>query len=192
MRTANPERITERQTAIRNAALMCFARRGFHATTMRDIAREASVSLGLLYRYFGNKAALIGSAIEAETGDFLQRLSVLKTEQSNVDDVAAFLRSEIDLRVEPTTYRLTAEIMAEAARELDLHATIQENITSAETGLANVLQTITFPTGTRLDRDHAGSVAATLLATVEYLAARRFFQTTEVTVDPIDVVLGQI
>jgi AcrR family transcriptional regulator len=37
------------------AALRLFAEKGYEATTMRDVAREAGASLGLAYRYFASK-----------------------------------------------------------------------------------------------------------------------------------------
>jgi len=40
---------------ILEAALGLFAERGYEATTMRDVAREAGASLGLAYRYFASK-----------------------------------------------------------------------------------------------------------------------------------------
>jgi AcrR family transcriptional regulator len=39
---------------ILEAALELFAERGYGATTMRDVAREAGASLGLAYRYFAS------------------------------------------------------------------------------------------------------------------------------------------
>jgi AcrR family transcriptional regulator len=40
---------------ILGVALELFAERGYEATTMRDVAREAESSLGLAYRYFASK-----------------------------------------------------------------------------------------------------------------------------------------
>ena len=40
---------------ILGAALALFAERGYEATTMRDVAREAGASVGLAYRYFASK-----------------------------------------------------------------------------------------------------------------------------------------
>src|ERR671912_256632 len=40
---------------ILEVALALFAERGYEATTMRDVAREAGASLGLAYRYFAAK-----------------------------------------------------------------------------------------------------------------------------------------
>src|ERR671921_1649309 len=40
---------------ILEAALELFAEKGYEATTMRDVAREAGASVGLAYRYFASK-----------------------------------------------------------------------------------------------------------------------------------------
>ena len=40
-------------------ATQLIAARGYEATTLRDIAREAGVSVGLLYRYFPSKQAVV-------------------------------------------------------------------------------------------------------------------------------------
>ncbi len=37
------------------AAMVCFAKHGFHQTSMHDISGEAGISVGLIYRYFDNK-----------------------------------------------------------------------------------------------------------------------------------------
>ena len=48
----------ERRKAIIDAALPLFARKGFAATTTKDLARAAGVSEPLLYRHFPSKEAL--------------------------------------------------------------------------------------------------------------------------------------
>ncbi len=40
-------------------AMQLIATRGYEATTLRDIAKEAGVSVGLLYRYFPSKHAVV-------------------------------------------------------------------------------------------------------------------------------------
>src|SRR5205085_9682219 len=49
----------DRRTQILDAAMVCFAKRGFHQATMHDISDEAGISVGLIYRYFQNKEAVI-------------------------------------------------------------------------------------------------------------------------------------
>ena len=50
--TPKAQRTRER---ILEAALALFAEKGYEATTMRDVAREADASLGLAYRYYASK-----------------------------------------------------------------------------------------------------------------------------------------
>ena len=49
----------ESEERIAQAALRVFARRGYAAATVREVAREAGVAQGLLYNYFDGKHALL-------------------------------------------------------------------------------------------------------------------------------------
>jgi TetR/AcrR family transcriptional repressor of uid operon len=66
-----------RREHILDAAETCFARAGFHRTTMHDICREASVSPGALYVYFDSKEALIAGISERDRAEFAYRLDAL-------------------------------------------------------------------------------------------------------------------
>ena len=48
-----------RRQEIIEAAYRCFARNGFHQTTMRDIYAEAGLSAGAIYHYFTSKEEII-------------------------------------------------------------------------------------------------------------------------------------
>lgn len=47
-----------RQEQILRAAVRCFARKGYYATTVEDLVAETGLSRGALYLYFPNKEAL--------------------------------------------------------------------------------------------------------------------------------------
>ena len=53
-----------RRQQILDAASACFARQGFHQTTMQDICREAELSPGAVYRYFAGKEDIIGAVCQ--------------------------------------------------------------------------------------------------------------------------------
>jgi AcrR family transcriptional regulator len=49
------------------------AARGYQATTLRDIAREAGVSVGLLYRYFPSKQAVVIALYDDLSSEFARQ-----------------------------------------------------------------------------------------------------------------------
>ena len=59
------EKRQARQAQILDAATRCFARDGFHRTSMEDIVRESGLSPGAIYCYFRSKHEMV-EAISAE------------------------------------------------------------------------------------------------------------------------------
>lgn len=54
-RVEDPALVERRRRQIVAASIALFGKRGYYATTMRDIAARAGVSVGLIYQYFGDK-----------------------------------------------------------------------------------------------------------------------------------------
>lgn len=54
----------ERKQEMIDTAMRLFAKKGYEAVTMKDIAREMNVVSGLCYRYFKSKEELYHSALE--------------------------------------------------------------------------------------------------------------------------------
>nr|MDP2192832.1 TetR/AcrR family transcriptional regulator [Rhodoferax sp.] len=51
----DPKRVAERRGQILRAAVKLFSEKGYYTTTIQQIAKEAGVSIGLIYQYFGDK-----------------------------------------------------------------------------------------------------------------------------------------
>ncbi|MFE1270913.1 TetR/AcrR family transcriptional regulator [Streptomyces sp. NPDC058758] len=66
MARVSQEHLDARRRQILDGAARCFARNGFHATSMQDVLTEAGLSAGAVYRYFRSKDELI-QAIAEET-----------------------------------------------------------------------------------------------------------------------------
>ncbi len=66
----------ERQNAILAAAKSVFAEKGFHATTVADVARAADLSYGTIYWYFGSKEELFHSLMEAQQAALREAIAV--------------------------------------------------------------------------------------------------------------------
>jgi len=56
----------DRRERILDAAERSFIRAGFHRSTMQDVAREAGMSPGNLYRYFPSKDAIVEGLVERD------------------------------------------------------------------------------------------------------------------------------
>jgi AcrR family transcriptional regulator len=64
----------ERRQAILRAALDVFARRGYHAASIDEIAQAAGISKALIYEHFPSKRDLHASLLEAEVQVIFARL----------------------------------------------------------------------------------------------------------------------
>ena len=51
--------VEDKRALIRGAAVRVFAKKGYHACRVSDIAEEAGVAYGLVYHYFGSKEAVL-------------------------------------------------------------------------------------------------------------------------------------
>jgi AcrR family transcriptional regulator len=65
----------ERRAGILNAALAVFSARGYHASSIDDIAREAGISKALIYEHFDSKQGLYGDLLEQNANELFERLA---------------------------------------------------------------------------------------------------------------------
>ena len=65
------------QERLYSTAIQLIATRGYGATTLRDIAKEAGVSVGLLYRYFPSKQAVVMALYDRLSSDYASRAAAM-------------------------------------------------------------------------------------------------------------------
>lgn len=104
-----------RRERVLNAAEQCFARQGFHRTSMQDICREAGISAGALYVYFESKEALISGICEREMHELTARLNSVRAAADFMQGLVA-LGEAYTVHQPPEKLRLQVEINAEALR----------------------------------------------------------------------------
>ena len=87
--------------AITAAARESFAERGYHGTSIRDIARRAGLSLSALYYWHPSKQHLLTALIEESTHDYFQRCddALRGTGDDPVDRLDALVRVTVEYRV---------------------------------------------------------------------------------------------
>ena len=79
----------DRRRQILDAAIRVFARQGFHACRVSDIAREAGVAYGLVYHYFNSKDQVLNEL-------FVERWSLLLQAIEEVDARPIAPRDKLD------------------------------------------------------------------------------------------------
>lgn len=72
---------TDVELEILEAAEEHFATDGFHETIVADIADDAGVGKGTVYRHFGHKAELFGTLIERGSDELREALESVRDEQ---------------------------------------------------------------------------------------------------------------
>ena len=66
----------DKRKAILDAAVRVFARQGYEASPVGDVAREAGVAYGLVYHYFGSKEAVLEAVFREQWGRLLAAVAV--------------------------------------------------------------------------------------------------------------------
>jgi AcrR family transcriptional regulator len=80
-----PQELETRRREIIEAARACFLRQGFHRTTTDEICREANITPGGLYHYFGSKEELIAAVIDESAQTAVDRMRELITDAINAE-----------------------------------------------------------------------------------------------------------
>jgi AcrR family transcriptional regulator len=77
MSTTPRKRLTgeERRIAILDSALSVFAQRGYHASSIDDIARDGGISKALIYEHFASKQDLYAELLEQHAGQLFSALA---------------------------------------------------------------------------------------------------------------------
>jgi TetR/AcrR family transcriptional regulator, fatty acid metabolism regulator protein len=87
--------VPDRRRAILDAAVRVFARQGFHACRVSDIADEAGVAYGLLYHYFPSKEEVLNTLFLERWGVMLEMIREVDAEQIPVREKLAAIASFI-------------------------------------------------------------------------------------------------
>lgn len=116
----------QRREEIFQAAHKCFLSRGFHATSMTDIAREFGMSVGHVYNYFPSKQAIIEGLIEQGIEEFYVNSRELLSCSSDFAKAREAIKRSMSPNHNPDQIRLTLELLVEATHDPKLSKVIEE------------------------------------------------------------------
>ncbi|WP_137990733.1 TetR/AcrR family transcriptional regulator [Streptomyces vilmorinianum] len=133
MARVSQEHLDARRRQIIDGAARCFARNGFHATSMQDVLAEVGLSAGAVYRYFRGKDELIAAiADEAFSGIRVAFEEASRVTPPPTPDVllGAVLRIFLEERIpgadRQAFARLIVQVWSETMRDEKLFRTLSE------------------------------------------------------------------
>ena len=107
---------TDRREQILQAAMSCFAKRGFHQASMHDISAEAGISVGLIYRYFANKEAVIAAMADEHKRDLQRLLERARSAPTLLDSLEILLTAHCCEDAPQMHAAFVVDLFAEAGR----------------------------------------------------------------------------
>ncbi len=120
--------IAARRNQILDAAAQVFAEKGFHPTTIKDIARHAGIADGTIYNYFENKTALLLGILQRLQETILQEAALPLLE---ITDLRSFLRTYLRFpltALQGENFALFRVVMSEILVNEDLRARYHQTV----------------------------------------------------------------
>jgi AcrR family transcriptional regulator len=146
------------------AASKVLAEKGYDATTLREISREAHAAPGLVHYYFGGKDELLVEVLQAAGRRFHQRMEHLvqqATGDRSLEAVLTQLRERVDL--EPEVYRLRYESFSLGLHNPIIQPKVRERLAQRRNELGSVIAKV-LENMERTDGAEHSSLDPTLLA----------------------------
>jgi AcrR family transcriptional regulator len=133
MPRVSQDHLDNRRQQILDAARRCFARNGFHATSMQDVLTEANLSAGAVYRYFRGKEEIISAIATTAMATVATAFAEVSDEDPLPPLTEVFHRVFAAIEaMDPDTEvaRTAVQVWGEALRNPQLNADISGYITA--------------------------------------------------------------
>jgi TetR/AcrR family transcriptional repressor of uid operon len=140
MSTTQLEATVDRQTQILDAAVVCFAKRGFHQASMHDISAEAGISVGLIYRYFENKDAVISAMADRHKKQIQEVLERASQAPSLLESLEILFTAHCSSGRGPrVTSAFVVDLFAEASRNTRVAELVRDVCETSRNGVTDLI-----------------------------------------------------
>ncbi|MCY1235993.1 HTH-type transcriptional repressor AcnR [compost metagenome] len=140
MRKVDPEKHAAKRRLILDAAITCFARKGFHGTSTAEICVEAGMSPGNLFHYFPTKHTIIAAIVEEERQETAEFFRELHEAPDLFAALLGFMDVVLGLAADPVYSSLALEIAAEAMRDERIGALVTANDAELRAALSALIK----------------------------------------------------
>jgi TetR/AcrR family transcriptional regulator, fatty acid metabolism regulator protein len=177
------ERDEAKRQAILAAAKRLFAERGFHGTSVSDLASAVDLPIGSIYTYFESKEAIVATVVEEGWESFFSALAAAASGPGRPEERLAL----VVYRFMPELFAdidLISIILAEAGRSISLEDKL-ERLASLVSGLVSELASAR---GLVMDFPPRLAKAAIMIYFLGSLDAVRIGKLAGIEVEPKDAI----
>jgi TetR/AcrR family transcriptional repressor of uid operon len=129
----------DRQTQILDAALVCFAKRGFHQASMHDISAEDGISVGLIYRYFENKEAVISAMADRHKKEIYDMLERARQAPTLLESLEILFTAHCCENEPSVISAFVVDLYAEASRNPQVADLVRDVLKTAMDGVTELI-----------------------------------------------------
>jgi AcrR family transcriptional regulator len=129
----------DRRSQILEAALVCFAKRGFHQTSMHDISSEAGISVGLIYRYFENKEAVISAMADRHKEEISEVLKRARQAPTLLESLEILFTAHCCEDAPQLVSAFVVDLYAEASRNPHVAGLVRDVLDTAMDGVKDLI-----------------------------------------------------
>jgi AcrR family transcriptional regulator len=99
---------------ILQTALSLFCDRGYYATSIEEIAKQAQISKGLLYHYFKSKADVLAALVDMRINDVLTVMNAAKAQPTPVEQIQHIAEGALaDVQKQPDVFRFYLNLFSQ-------------------------------------------------------------------------------
>src|SRR6266568_5424410 len=129
----------DRRSQILDAALVCFAKRGFHQTSMHDISAEAGISVGLIYRYFDNKDAVISAMADRHKKEIQEILERAQQASNLLESLEVLFTAHCGETEPQVISAFVVDLFAEASRNRRVAGLVRDVCETSMNGVTDLI-----------------------------------------------------
>ena len=133
--SSNPDR----RSQILDAALVCFAKRGFHQASMHDISAEAGISVGLIYRYFQNKEAVISAMADRHKREIQGILERARQASGLLESLEVLFTAHCGEKEPQVVSAFVVDLFAEAGRNPHVAELVRDVCETSMNGVTDLI-----------------------------------------------------
>src|SRR6266446_3067522 len=139
MSHTQPDPLPDRRTQILEAAVACFAKRGFHQASMHDISAEAGISVGLIYRYFANKEAVISAMADQHKSEIQEVLERARQAPTLLESLEILFTAHCCENSPKVLSAFVVDLYAEASRNPQVANLVRDVLQTAMEGVTKLI-----------------------------------------------------